>query len=90
MRGIALGGWLPPVVLLMAAATGFSQAAQQKGTLMVAGHSGQAPVTQFEGRSYVAIDALARLMEETIGGVLSIVNATDIAVACVLSAASTA
>lgn len=67
MRGIAHGGWLTLVVLLIAAAPGFSQAQQQKGTFIVAGHAGQAPVTQVDGRSYVAIDALARLMNGSLG-----------------------
>jgi hypothetical protein len=62
MRGITHGGWLTLVVLLIAAAPGFSQAQQQKGSFIVAGHTGKAPVTQVGGRSYVAIDELARLM----------------------------
>jgi hypothetical protein len=62
MRGITHGGWLTLVVLLIAAAPGFSQAQQQKETFIVAGHTGKAPVTRVDGRSYVAIDALARLL----------------------------
>jgi hypothetical protein len=67
MRGITHGGWLTLVVLLIAAAPGFSQAQQQKGTFMVAGHTGKAPVTRVDGRSYVAIDALAQLMNGSLG-----------------------
>jgi hypothetical protein len=38
------------------------QAAQQSGTLSVKGHSGQTPVLQINGASYVDIEALARLV----------------------------
>jgi hypothetical protein len=67
MRGIARGGWLTLVVLSIVTVSGFSQAAQQIGTLIVAGHTGLSPVTQFDGRSYVAIDALGRLMNGSLG-----------------------
>jgi hypothetical protein len=48
--------------LLLAQGAGFSQADQQSGSFIVSGHSGQAPLIQINGRSYVAVDALARLM----------------------------
>lgn len=67
MRGIAGGGWLTLVVLTIVSVFGFSQAGQQNGTLIVSGHPGQAPVTQLAGRPYVAIDALARLMNGSLG-----------------------
>jgi hypothetical protein len=67
MRGIAHRRWLTLVGLLMAPGLGFSQADQQSGTLIVSGHSGQAPVTQINSRSYVAVDALARLMNGSLG-----------------------
>ncbi len=67
MRRIARGGWLTLVVLLILSGSGFSQARQQNGTLSVTGHTGQAPVTQLHGHSYVAIDALARLMNGSLG-----------------------
>jgi hypothetical protein len=38
-----------------------SQTAQQSGSLTVSGHSGQAPVIQASGRSYVDVEALARI-----------------------------
>jgi hypothetical protein len=41
---------------------GFPQAEQKSGNLIVNGHPGQAPVTQINGHPYVAVDALARLM----------------------------
>jgi hypothetical protein len=53
-------GW----ILLGLAATSaltLSQTTQQTGTLVVSGQSGQAAVVQVGGRSYVDIEALARL-----------------------------
>jgi len=38
------------------------QSAQQNGTLIVKGHSGHTPVLQFNGASYVDVEALARLV----------------------------
>ena len=35
--------------------------AQQNLTLIVAGHPGQIPIVQMNGKSYVDVDALARL-----------------------------
>ena len=67
MQFIAHGRRLTLVGLLIASGLGFSQADQQGGTLTVSGHSGQAPVTQINGRSYVAIDALARLLNGSLG-----------------------
>jgi hypothetical protein len=67
MRLIAHGRPLTFVGLLIASGLGFSQADQQSGTLTVSGHSGHAPVTQINGRTYVAVDALARLMNGSLG-----------------------
>ena len=67
MQFMAHGRRLTLVGLLIASGLGFSQADQQGGTLTVSGHSGQAPVTQINGRSYVAIDALARLLNGSLG-----------------------
>jgi hypothetical protein len=67
MRGMAHISRLTFIGLLIASGLAFSQAGQQSGTLTVSGHSGQAPVTQINGRSYVAIDALARLMNGSLG-----------------------
>ena len=44
---------VPPLAL--------SQTAQQSVSLTVSGHSGQAPVIQASGRSYVDVEALARI-----------------------------
>jgi hypothetical protein len=62
MQGIVRSKWLMLVGLLLVQGTGFSQADQQSGSFILSGHSGQAPLIQISGRSYVAVDALARLM----------------------------
>ncbi len=67
MRRIAHSRWLTLAGLLFAQGLGFSQAGQQNGTLIVSGHPGQVPVTRINGRSYVAVDALARLVNGSIG-----------------------
>ena len=50
------------VVILLAHGSALSQAGQPGGTLAVSGHSGQVPVTLIHGSSFVAVDALARLL----------------------------
>ena len=67
MRRIARRRWLTLVLLLFMPGDGFSQENQQSGALIVRGHPGQAPVTQINGRPYVAVDALARLMNGSLG-----------------------
>ena len=67
MRRIARRGWLTLVVALLVSGRSFSQLDQQSGALVVSGHSGQVPVTQLNGRPYVAVDALARLMNGSLG-----------------------
>lgn len=59
MRALALRKKLP-VLLLLSAALGISQAPQEK-TLVVDGYPGRAPVIQVNGKSYVEIEALARV-----------------------------
>jgi hypothetical protein len=49
------------LLFLMAPGLVLSQTAQQSGTLSVSGFSGYAPVIQAGGRSYVDVEALARL-----------------------------
>lgn len=61
MRPKSSAAMLIWIVFLMAPAFAPSQTAQQSGTLAVSGHSGEAPVIQAGGRSYVDIEALARL-----------------------------
>src|SRR5579863_10643381 len=53
-------GWVL-ITLLGVSALVLSQAGQQNGILLVSGHSGQLPVLQLNGKSYVDIEALARL-----------------------------
>jgi hypothetical protein len=62
MRGTVGSKWLMLVGLLLARGSSFSQADQPGGSLILSGHPGQAPLTQINGRSYVAVDELARLM----------------------------
>src|SRR5271156_1771099 len=62
MRGIVGSKWLMLVGLLLAQGPSFSQANQPSGSLILSGHPGQAPLTQINGRPYVAVDELARLM----------------------------
>jgi len=49
------------VVLLLVPAPGMAQAPQQSGTLTINGYPGKAPVIQIDGKSYVEVEALARL-----------------------------
>jgi hypothetical protein len=67
MRRIARCGGLTLVAVLFILGRGFSQGDQQNGALIVSGHPGQVPVTQINGRPYVAVDALARLMNGSLG-----------------------
>src|ERR1700733_2384195 len=62
MRGIEKSKWLLLAGLVLAQGPGFSQTDQQSGSFILSGHSGQAPLIQLNGRPYVAVDALARLM----------------------------
>ncbi len=62
MRAVAQSQWLTIVGLLIAQGVAWSQAGQARGTLAVSGHPGHAPVIQINGSSYVAVDALARLL----------------------------
>jgi hypothetical protein len=94
MRGIANGRWLRLVGLLILPGLAFSQADQQSGTLIVSGHPGQAPVIHINGRSYVALDALARLMNGSLryqGSQITLtLPAAGSAVGTVLSASQSA
>jgi hypothetical protein len=49
------------VVFLMVPGLALSQTAQHSGTFTVSGHSGEAPIIQVDGRSYVQIESLAHL-----------------------------
>jgi hypothetical protein len=50
-------------VLLLATLALTAQAPQQTGTLAIAGHSGQIPLIQINGKSYVDVESLARLTQ---------------------------
>jgi hypothetical protein len=58
----AHGRWLALVLPLTMSGFGFPQAEPKSGNLIVNGHPGQAPLTQINGHPYVAVDALAQLM----------------------------
>jgi hypothetical protein len=60
MRAMAV--WVAVVGLLIAHEAAMSDVGHPNGTLVVTGYSGQAPITQINGGSYVAVEALARLM----------------------------
>jgi hypothetical protein len=62
MRAITLTRWVAMVVLVIVNGSALSQAGQPGEMLTVSGFAGQAPVTRLNGGSYVAVDALARLM----------------------------
>lgn len=70
-RGIAMREALFKAVLMLVAlmvlpGLAWSQDAQQNPTLIVAGQRGQIPVLQMNGKSYVDIDALARLTNSSL------------------------
>ncbi len=67
MRNRPLSAWLMLPVLLAVPALALSQAAHQNSTLSVDGRPGVAPVVQVNGRSYVEIEALARLAGGSLG-----------------------
>jgi len=54
-----------PLILLLSLSA-FAQDAQQNLTLVVAGQPGQAPIVQINGKSYVDINALARLTHSSV------------------------
>lgn len=66
MREKALSRVLTLLAFLAVPALALSQASQN-GTLIVSGQSGQATVLQINGRSYVDIEALARLINGSLG-----------------------
>lgn len=58
---------LAAIILVLLPEICIAQAPQQNGTLAVAGYSGQIPVLQIDGKSYIEIDALARLTAGSVG-----------------------
>jgi hypothetical protein len=53
--------WLTALLYLCSSVFVFTHAAQHNRTLAVTGHSGEIPVTEMGGRSYVEIEAFTRL-----------------------------
>ena len=66
MRARRVGWILTLGVLIFSQAVALSQSVNQSGTLLVNGHSGQVPVVQLNGKSYVDVEALARVANGTI------------------------
>ena len=66
MRGKLFTAPLMLVALLILPGLAWSQDAQQDLTLIVAGQPGQVPIVQMNGKSYVDIDALARLTNSSL------------------------
>jgi hypothetical protein len=54
------------VVFLVLSGLAWSQDAPQNPTLIVAGQPGQIPILQMNGKSYVDVDALARLLNSSV------------------------
>ena len=52
--------------LLMLPATANAQAPQNGSTFTIAGHAGEAPILQLNGKSYVEVETLARLTQGTL------------------------
>jgi len=67
MRKTLWRGWLILLVLLIVPGLALSQAEQQSRTLVVNGQSGQVKMIQIDGRSYVDLESLARIVNATLG-----------------------
>jgi hypothetical protein len=67
MRRRPSSAQLAMVVLLVVPALALSQAAQETRTLIVNGQPGQVTVVQVNGRSYVDLEALARVANGSLG-----------------------
>jgi len=67
MRKTLWRGWLILLVLLIVPGLALSQAEQQGRTLIVNGQSGQVKMIQIDGRSYVDLESLARIVNATLG-----------------------
>jgi hypothetical protein len=62
-----LSRMLAVVTLVVTSLPGLSQTSPENHALVVSGQPGQVPVVQINGRSYVDVEALARLMNGSIG-----------------------
>ena len=67
MRKESWRGWLILLVLLIVPGLARSQAVQQSRTLMVNGRSGPVKIMEIDGRSYVDLESLARIVNGTLG-----------------------
>jgi len=55
--------WLALAAVLAVPALALSQAGDSKGTLVISGQAGQAPLVRIQGKTYVELEALARLTQ---------------------------
>jgi len=62
MRERSFSAWLMLVALLLLPALALSQAVRQSWTLIINGRPGQAAVVHMDGKSYVELESLARLV----------------------------
>lgn len=62
MDGTKFGTPMVVAISLVLPALALSQAAQRTRTLIVSGHSGETPIVEMNDRSYVEIEALARMV----------------------------
>jgi hypothetical protein len=60
-------GWLILPVLVIVPGLARAQAVEQSRTLIVNGQSGQVKIMELDGRSYVDLEALARIANGTLG-----------------------
>jgi hypothetical protein len=67
MKERSLSAWLILGVFLIVPALALSQGAQEPRTLIVNGQPGQVTVLQINGRSYVDLEALARVANGSLG-----------------------
>jgi hypothetical protein len=67
MRKKSWRGWLILLVLLIVPGLALSQAVRQSRTLILNGQSGQVKVIEVDGRSYVDLESLARIVNGTLG-----------------------
>ena len=75
-------------LILLLSLPAFAQDVQQNLTLIVTGRPGQAPIVQINGKSYVDIDALARLTNSCVSVKGDQVILTPLGSASITSAAN--
>jgi hypothetical protein len=67
MRKNSFGSWQILVAVLAVPGFALAQTGQQNSTLTVSGQSGQATLVQMNGKSYVDLESLARLVNGSLG-----------------------